>query len=69
MAAREAYSGWASRSRSEASGYGSPGERERAALSVRSRAPYLRRWAFIIALGIEVPAPAGPSGLTALPAR
>jgi hypothetical protein len=52
----------------EASGYGSPGERERAALSARSRAPYLRRWALIIALGIEVPAPARPSGLRALPA-
>jgi len=37
--------------RGEASGYGNPGERERATLSVRSRAPYLRRWALIIALG------------------
>ena len=32
---------------SEASGYGSPGERERATLSRLPRAPYLRRWAFM----------------------
>src|SRR3989304_5674280 len=31
----------------EVSGSGDPGERERATLSVRPRAPYLRRWAFI----------------------
>src|SRR6185295_3212554 len=34
----------------EASGYGSPCERERATLSRLSRAPYLRRWALILAL-------------------
>src|SRR3990172_4894925 len=36
----------ASRAGGEASGPGDPGERERATLSVRPRAPYRRRWAF-----------------------
>ena len=34
----------------EASGYGNPGERERATLSLLPRAPYLRRWAFFSSL-------------------
>src|SRR3989304_767811 len=42
-AAREAYSAW--RAGGEVSGSGDPGERKRATLSVRPRAPYLRRGA------------------------
>ena len=40
----------ASRAGGEVSGSGDPGERERATLSVRPRAPYLRRWAFFSSL-------------------
>src|SRR3989338_11668850 len=40
----------ASRAGGEVSASGDPGKRERATLSVRPRAPYLRRWAFFSGL-------------------
>src|SRR3972149_3101050 len=40
-------------------GAGDPGERERATLSVRLRAPYLRRWAFFSSLLREIGEEAG----------